>query len=355
MLTPWLQLDESQFVKYTRFYKKEFVRVCDALELIPDIVEDPSTKCKASKKLAVFLMLRRWAGAETWYVTERDMRLRKSRLISIYGTILLLVEQLYAKLVTMIDFRRVMPLVTEWADTLVENGIAEPATFGFIDGKAVRFSKPGTGNAAERYAQRHGTSVNLVQRAFYNGHYSFHGAKVQHMVQADSMLTCHTLSIRAHDQRVLNSSGLETQMAFVQVVDAATGAVVQAKLIADQAYARTLIVEPKMSAAALLLLGPAGAAARQMYDKKNMKMRDGVELSFNSVVTKFPHADFFRRHKLFANGYNNWENVCGLWQAMVLFTNLHTCCYGGETTALFGVDPPSVEEYLYSSNHGLMV
>jgi hypothetical protein len=58
-----------------------------------------------------------------------------------------------------------------------------------IDGKAVRVSKPGTGNAASRYAAQHGVSVNLVQRAFYNGHYAFHGAKVQHMIQAYAFAT----------------------------------------------------------------------------------------------------------------------------------------------------------------------
>jgi hypothetical protein len=53
-------------------------------------------------------------------------------------------------------------------------------------------------------------------------------------------------------------------------------------------------------------------------------------------------------------GYNNWSNVASTWGMMVLFTNLHTCAYGCETTALYGIDPPTVEEYLYSTNNGLM-
>jgi hypothetical protein len=92
------------------------------------------------------------------------MRLRKSWLVAIYGAILRLLHGNYYKLVSVIDFRRVLPLAADWAATLVEQGIGEPATFGFIDGKAVRFSKPGTGNAAERFAKQHGVSVNLVQR-----------------------------------------------------------------------------------------------------------------------------------------------------------------------------------------------
>jgi hypothetical protein len=32
MKEPWQELDESVFVKMTRFYKKEFVRICDATD-----------------------------------------------------------------------------------------------------------------------------------------------------------------------------------------------------------------------------------------------------------------------------------------------------------------------------------
>eukprot|EP01045_Picozoa_sp_COSAG04_P018006 COSAG04_NODE_1633_length_6104_cov_3.956536_6_plen_161_part_00 len=66
MVEPWNELDNSRFEKSTRFYKKEFLRVCDALELVPDAIRDPGTGCKASKRLAVFVLLRRWSGAEHW-------------------------------------------------------------------------------------------------------------------------------------------------------------------------------------------------------------------------------------------------------------------------------------------------
>ena len=39
---------------------------------------------------------------------------------------------------------------------------------------------------------------------------------------------------------------------------------------------------------------------------------------------------------------------------MVIFTNLHTCCYGSQTAALFEIDPPTPEEYLHAANNGLM-
>ena len=41
-------------------------------------------------------------------------------------------------------------------------------------------------------------------------------------------------------------------------------------------------------------------------------------------------------------------------RVQVLFSNLHTCCYGPQTTGVFGVAPPTMAEYLYSVNNGLL-
>jgi hypothetical protein len=37
------------------------------------------------------------------------------------------------------------------------------------------------------------------------------------------MITCHAETIRYHDQRVLHLSGLLNQMAFITILDPATG------------------------------------------------------------------------------------------------------------------------------------
>ena len=62
MTEPWNELTDSRFKKCTRFYKKEFQRICDALTLIPAKIVT-KTRCTATKELAVFVLLRRWAGA----------------------------------------------------------------------------------------------------------------------------------------------------------------------------------------------------------------------------------------------------------------------------------------------------
>ena len=53
----------------------------------------------------------------------------------------------------------------------------------FTDGKPWKMAKPGTGDAAAALIRAAGgDEVNQVQQAFYNGHYGFAGAKVQHVL-----------------------------------------------------------------------------------------------------------------------------------------------------------------------------
>jgi hypothetical protein len=57
--------------------------------------------------------------------------------------------------------------------------------------------------------------VNLMQRAFYNGHYKYHGTKVQHVVQADGIAYSFTCPIRNHDALVLRNSHMILMLSSV--------------------------------------------------------------------------------------------------------------------------------------------
>jgi hypothetical protein len=49
-------------------------------------------------------------------------------------------------------------------------------------------TRPGRGDAAAALVRNVGeNNVNLVQQAYYNGHYGFCGAKVQHVLQVDGI------------------------------------------------------------------------------------------------------------------------------------------------------------------------
>jgi hypothetical protein len=48
-------------------------------------------------------------------------------------------------------------------------------------------------------------------------------------------------------------------------------------------------------------------------DRRNQKPRQAVECSFNQVVTKFTHVDFFRYHRFLQERKSNWKNMHILW------------------------------------------
>ena len=86
----------------------------------------------------------------------------------------------YRQLVKVIDYARVIPKFEEWVEIMNDRfPEGEEDILYFTDGKPWKLSRPGKGQAANLIAQMAGsTDVNLVQRAYYNGHYGFHGAKV---------------------------------------------------------------------------------------------------------------------------------------------------------------------------------
>ena len=57
-------------------------------------------------------------------------------------------------------------------------------------------------------AQGRPLSINLVQRAYYNGNYRFHGAKANHLFQFDGMVRTTVASTRTHDSRGFRGSAL---------------------------------------------------------------------------------------------------------------------------------------------------
>jgi hypothetical protein len=82
-----------------------------------------------------------------------------------------------------------------------------------------------------------------------------------------------------------------------------------------------------------------------------------VELSFNYIVRKFTHSDYFPAHCILQQGRSNSPYLRCLWDLQVLFYNLFTCAQGcgNPCNSILGVAPPIVEDYLNSANHNLLI
>jgi len=54
-------------------------------------------------------------------------------------------------------------------------------------------------------------------------------------------------------------------------------------------------------------------ALAEEEDRSNKKARMAVECSFNLVVSKFKHLDYFRHHRILQQGKSNWIYMHTLW------------------------------------------
>ena len=100
---------------------------------------------------------------------------------------------------------------------------------------------------------------------------------------------------------------------------------------------------------------PADRVVQTEFDRRHQKARLAVEDLFNQQVMKFRLSDHFQSHKITVNSRSNWNTLRCLWDLQSLFFNLFTCLSGSQVTGVLGVAPPTLQEYLYSCNQGLLI
>jgi len=349
------QFSSHRFYELTGFWPVQVQEICQNLSLIGDTIVCQSTRCTAPKDLAVFVLLRRWHIAGTWELVAADMRQQRGWCIQIYLAFFQQLKDPYRKCVRVLDFRRIVPLLDTWSDMMVHCTGCEKDVLFFADGKPWQMSRPGKGQAVRELCAAAGTvDYNLMQRAYYNGHYKYHGAKVQHVLQADGMVHSFTCPIRNHDAMVLRSSAMITMLSVLYINDDPNRPV---KSVTDKDYGRSLHFRPFHTDAELRMMNPHLRAVAEAMGRSNKKSRLVVEKSFMNQVTKFKFIDCFKKHRIFQNGQSKWSELRCLWDLQTFMFNLFTCSdnCGSPVTGILGIPPPTVAEYLHSCNNNLLV
>lgn len=165
----------------------------------------------------------------------------------------------------------------------------------------------------------------------YNGHKRVHSLKFQSVVTPDGIIV-HLSGPwvgRRHDARMLQESNLlETLSAHGNGTD---GEPMQ--IYGDPAYGiHRYLLSP--------FRGAHLTPEQEVFNKKMSAVRVCVEWQFGKIVAKFAFLDFKKNLKL-------WLQPVGRYYLIgVLFTNLHTCLYGSQTSSFFDMNPPSPEQYL---------
>ncbi len=305
VVNPLQEYSSHRFYQLTGFWPSQFMEVADNLLLIPDVIVCETTCCCASKTLALFVMLRRWQKADTWDDVAHAVCRGRVWCIKIYRKIFSLLSLHYRRLVQVLDYRRILPLLADWSDELVYNTDGcTPDVLFFTDGKPWKTTRPGRGETAQALvAVVGGDDINLVQQAYYNGHYGFCGAKVQHVLQADGLCYSFTCPLRRHDASVLCSNSMITMLSVLYINNDQAR---PAKTVTDKAYGRTRHFRPLHTALELRMMNWQEKAIAEEEDQKNKGPHMAVELSFNNIVRKFTHSDYFASHRILQQGRSNW-------------------------------------------------
>jgi len=364
---PWVTETEATFKLNTRFGRQDFIGVVQELSEVPQmLLTRPGTRgYKFPKALGIYVVMRRLSTGGRWENVEREMNVPRSTLCEIHTATVAALYLAYRLLTSTIDFRRVKPMFRDWIASMAQDGISGTPDVCFImDGKAWQWSKPGSGMAAEELAAKvaahagQGYNVNLVQRAYYNGNYRLHGAKVQHLLEVDGVIICYVSSVRVHDARMYRESTVEAQLSTLYVVEAdgTENPFRPIKALSDLAYPDTEHCVRQRSQAALAAIpNAANRQAAEDAQKKDQRVRGQVECSFQKVMSLNALNRDKSKFCLLNSAGVAWEYTQSIWHVEVLFANLHTCLYGSQVTGFLGVEPPTVYEYLYSANNGFMV
>ena len=202
---PWEYFEAHVFREYTRFTPSDFLAMVELLEIPVDVDGNfvSFNRCVADPRLALFVLLRRWTVPDRWTDIEHQLRFRKSWLHDIFKSMLSFIVTTFTPLATWIDILRVTPMLSVYADAVLDTGGLVADVVCFIDGKAWTTCRPaGSTSTGPR---------DDLQRAFYSGYYKAHGLKMQNVMFVDGIRLIHVSSIRDHDQQLLEKSELEAQ------------------------------------------------------------------------------------------------------------------------------------------------
>lgn len=214
------------------------------------------------------------------------------------------------------DHHRLTPAkLEEYADLCYEASDNEcNAVIGFIDGTVHEINRPVIG-----------------QQSVFNGHKHIHALKYQSIMAPDGIILhlSKAFTGTTHDLTIYQQSGI-IDILEEHAFDTAGGSLA---LYGDSAY----MPDPHM------IIGYTDANPTEdqaRFNKTMSGLRIIVEWGFKEVTTYFSGMDFPKSHRLLSTCVESHYRFA------VLMTNIHTCYYGNQINMQFGVDPPTLQEYI---------
>lgn len=303
--------NEEQSLSLFRFKPADLGRLASLLNVTPTFLRRrynvPSVECLA-------IVLRRLASPCRWTDVEELFGRTVSSLSEIFHETVEHVAEKWGPVLTSWRGDLMAERAAVYAGAVAAKGAPLDRCVGFIDGTALRVSRPG----------------NCLQRSIYSGHKRVHCIKFQSVTTPDGLIfnLFGPVEGRRHDMTLYHQSGMDGHLRDTLVVDGE-----QYYLYADAAYVLRAWLQ-------IAFAGDNLTDAQAAYNTAMSALRVSVEWAFKDIKQVFSYLDYSRKLKL-------QEGPVGLlYLVAALLWNLRSCLYGSQTSSFFGCSPPSVEKYL---------
>lgn len=296
-----------------RFYKNDIYNLAD-LTAIPENVVCYN-RSKIPKLEAFCIFLKRFA----YPCRYGDMMQRFARsvpeLSMVSNNILNLIHTNFREKIESFDQPWLSPVkLQEYAEAIHDQGAPLDCCWGFVDGTVRPICRPG----------RH-------QKILYNGHKRIHSIKFQSVVTPNGLIAnlYGPMEGCRHDCALLAASGILGRME--QFSYSADGRLLC--IYGDPAYPLRQHLQGPFKGAHL-------TEEQKQFNKAMSAARVSVEWIFGDILTYFKFLDFKKNLKI------GLSAVGKMYKVNAIMHNIRTCLYKNLTSNVFGVEPPSVEEYL---------
>ena len=167
------------------------------------------------------------------------------------------------------------------------------------------------------------------QRLVYNGHKRKHALKFQSVMLPNGIIVLDGPYLgNSHDATILRDSGILEQLGALPVMDDGTAYAVYG----DPAY-------PLLQQLIAPYRGAALDQDQEQFNTVMSKVRESVEFGFGKIVNYFSFVNYPANQKLYL------QPVGTFYRLAAILTNAHTILYGSNVSGMFGLTPPTLQEY----------
>jgi hypothetical protein len=202
--------------------------------------------------------------------------------------------------------------------TCIENTGGSNGIWGFIDGTQKEICRP-----------------NEAQRQFYSGYKKAHTIKFQGIITPDGILShlAGPFEGKLGDWAAWVDSGVEK---ILRELHEGLSEDERLYLYGDPAYTVSFAIMGPYKAR----VGHPLTESKKAINAHMSSLRISVEHGFGKIMNLFSFNGYRRGLRI------GLSPVGSYYMMAVLLANIHTCLQGSQTAEKFGIDPPSLDDYL---------